>query len=346
LVNDGTYNSFFGTISGQTRVSNDNTIPIVFATNSAERARIDASGRLLVGRTTNNAGEALQIDANGVGSTVYSALIGNSSTSTAVYNVLRFTQGASGSATGMIGTGGSAVGNAAFQSTFVVGTQTSNALVFATNDTERARITSGGDFTIGATSTSYRLACTVAAGADRDMFICGVSGVTNGLQVNYINSGTALSVKFNSITTTASAANAFLDSADSNRIYRSTSSLRYKKDVEDLDNLFADSILNLRPVWYRSKADLDNKDWSWYGLIAEEVAEVEPRLVHWTYSEDAFDVETVDGVIKKTVKEGAERIPDGVQYERLSVLLLDIVKRQNARLEKLEAEVSALKGVH
>jgi hypothetical protein len=246
LVNDGTYNSFFGTISGQTRVSNDNTIPIVFATNSAERARI----------------------------------------------------------------------------------------------------TSGGDFTIGATSTSYRLACTVAAGADRDMFICGVSGVTNGLQVNYINSGTALSVKFNSITTTASAANAFLDSADSNRIYRSTSSLRYKKDVEDLDNLFADSILNLRPVWYRSKADLDNKDWSWYGLIAEEVAEVEPRLVHWTYSEDAFDVETVDGVIKKTVKEGAERIPDGVQYERLSVLLLDIVKRQNARLEKLEAEVSALKGVH
>jgi len=46
LVNDGTYNSFFGTISGQTRVSNDNTIPIVFATNSAERMRIDASGNL------------------------------------------------------------------------------------------------------------------------------------------------------------------------------------------------------------------------------------------------------------------------------------------------------------
>jgi hypothetical protein len=113
---------------------------------------LDASGRLLVGKTTNNAGEALQIDANGVGATIYSALIGNSSTSTSVYNVLRFTQGASGSATGYIGTGGSAVGNNAFANNFVVGTQTSNALVFATNDTERARITSGGVLLSGKTT--------------------------------------------------------------------------------------------------------------------------------------------------------------------------------------------------
>jgi hypothetical protein len=118
---------------------------------------LDASGRLLVGRTTNFAGEALQIDANGVGATVYSALIGNSSTSTSVYNVLRFNQGASGSATGMIGTGGSAVGNNAFANNFVVGTQTSNALVFATNDTERARITSGGDLLVGTTSSGGKL---------------------------------------------------------------------------------------------------------------------------------------------------------------------------------------------
>jgi len=52
LVNDGTYNSFFGTISGQTRVSNDNTIPIVFATNSAERARITSGGDVVVNGTT------------------------------------------------------------------------------------------------------------------------------------------------------------------------------------------------------------------------------------------------------------------------------------------------------
>jgi hypothetical protein len=113
---------------------------------------LDASGRLLVGRTTNFAGEALQIDANGVGATVYSALIGNSSTSTSVYNVLRFNQGASGSATGYIGTGGSAVGNNAFANNFVVGTQTSNSLVFNTNDTERARITSGGNLLVASTT--------------------------------------------------------------------------------------------------------------------------------------------------------------------------------------------------
>jgi hypothetical protein len=113
---------------------------------------LDASGRLLIGNTTNSNGEALQIDANGVGSTLYTALFRNTSTSTSVYNAVRFLQGASGSAVGYIGTGGSAVANAAFANNFVVGTQSSSALVFNTNDTERARITSGGEVYIAGTT--------------------------------------------------------------------------------------------------------------------------------------------------------------------------------------------------
>jgi hypothetical protein len=57
-------------------------------------------------------------------------------------------QGASGSATGYIGTGGSTVGNTAFANNFVVGTQTNSPLVFTTNDTERARIDTSGNFGI------------------------------------------------------------------------------------------------------------------------------------------------------------------------------------------------------
>jgi hypothetical protein len=113
---------------------------------------LDASGRLLIGNTTNSNGEALQIDANGVGSTLYTALFRNTSTSTSVYNAVRFLQGASGSAIGYIGTGGSAVANAAFANNFVVGTQSSSALVFNTNDTERARIDSSGNLLVGVTS--------------------------------------------------------------------------------------------------------------------------------------------------------------------------------------------------
>jgi hypothetical protein len=176
------------------------------------------------------------------------------------------------------------------------------------------------------------------------MFLAAVSGVTNGLQVNYINSGTALSVKFNNITTTASAANAFLDSTDGNRIFRSTSSLRYKTDIETVKATYADAVLNLRPVWYRSTAQDDKKDWSWYGLIAEEVAEVEPRLVHWSYLDSDYYCTEESGQIKKTLKEGATPVPDGVQYERVAVLLLDVVKRQGAAIQELKAELDTVKA--
>jgi len=147
---------------------------------------------------------------------------------------------------------------------------------------------------------------------------------------------------FPGVGTTASAANAFLNSASTpaNQLLRSTSSLRYKTDIENLDQDRSDAILDFRPVWYRSKAEADRKDWSWYGLIAEEVAKIEPRLVHWTYLEDAY--EEVEG--ERQLKPGAEMVPDGVQYDRLTVLLLDVVQRQQKAIETLEAKVAALEG--
>jgi hypothetical protein len=161
-------------------------------------------------------------------------------------------------------------------------------------------------------------------------------------------------------TTTASAANAFLDST-TGQLLRSTSSLRYKTDIENIYTQNADAILGLRPVWYRSLAENDNGGWSWYGLIAEEVAKVEPRLVHWTYLPQAYEEVTKnttdengnevldeDGkpmpYTEKVLKADAEMVPDGVQYDRLTVLLLDVVKRQNARIEALEADVALLKN--
>jgi hypothetical protein len=48
-------------------------------------------------------------------------------------------------------------------------------------------------------------------------------------------------------------------------IYRSTSSIKYKTDVEDIDNAYADAILGCRPVWYRSLCERDPKDHSYWG---------------------------------------------------------------------------------
>jgi hypothetical protein len=113
---------------------------------------LDASGRLLLGYTS--AGETttpFQIDM-ATAANPYVTRFANTNTSTAAYCVSRWVQAASGSAIGYVGTGGSTTSNPAFHNTFVVGTQTSSALVFNTADTERARITSGGLFAFADTN--------------------------------------------------------------------------------------------------------------------------------------------------------------------------------------------------
>jgi hypothetical protein len=313
----------------------------------SERARIDSSGRLLVGTSSTSDSTRLLLQGNAVdltGGAIINLCNGKAEpVNGEATGIIRFSDNTHAEAATIMAARDGGTWSSTSKPTRLTFSTTADG---ESSPTERMRIDNAGDITIGNNaSLNYQLGLLVAGGADRSLLLAGISGVSNGLQVNYINTGTALSVKFNNITTTASAANAFLDSADGNRIYRSTSSLRYKKDVEDIDQLKADAVLSLRPVWYRSKAADDRSNWSWYGLIAEEVAAVEPRLVHWTYLDEDYEIEEVDGAIKKTPKPHAELVPDGVQYDRLTVLLLDVVKRQNERIETLEAKVAALEGV-
>lgn len=159
--------------------------------------------------------------------------------------------------------------------------------------------------------------------------------------------------------TTASAANLF-QSASNSAILRSTSSARYKRNVQDVLPEYADNVLNLRPVWYQSKAEADNPDHGYWGFIAEEAAEVDPRLVHWAYLESDYELIEIspeidevtgdDGEVlipaqpasfERRLKEGAVKVADGFQYERVCVLLLDVVKRLEARVAVLEGSDNA-----
>lgn len=124
------------------------------------------------------------------------------------------------------------------------------------------------------------------------------------------------------ISTTASAANAFLDGANGNNLLRSTSSRRYKTDIAPISNAVASRVLSLTPISYHSKAAADDPSLLWYGLIAEDVAAIEPRLV-------AYD---------------PQGLPDGVQYDRVGVLLLSVVKHQQDQIHLLELAFLALAG--
>lgn len=158
----------------------------------------------------------------------------------------------------------------------------------------------------------------------------------------------AAGVEFPAIGTTAAAANAYLDAAANNGLLRSTSSGRYKREVEPVEAQRAEAVLNLRPVWYRSTAAADRDDWSWYGLIAEEVAEIEPRLVHWAYRDEDYDfVEDPDPdggepEVRKALRKGAQLAPDAVMYDRVAILLLDVVRAQREQLATQDARIAAL----
>lgn len=161
-------------------------------------------------------------------------------------------------------------------------------------------------------------------------------------------------IAFPAAGTTASAANAYLDNAASpaNRLLRSTSSIRYKTDVKDIDSAEVAKLFDLRPITYRSLCDNDDKALRWYGLIAEEVADVLPRIVHYGAINRVYeDVETEsvqeDGTkVKKTkqVLKSQDIVPDGVQYDRLVVLLLAKMKEQQKELEDIKAQLSELKA--
>jgi len=142
--------------------------------------------------------------------------------------------------------------------------------------------------------------------------------ITGGAYLERMRIGTAGEIYFPAMGTTASAANAFLDSGatPANQLLRSTSSIQYKTEVTDLTEEDAYKALDLRPITYKSLAEADDQTKTHFGLIAEEVAEIEPRLVHYVNGQ-----------------------PDGVQYERLCVLLLKMVKDLKGEVDALKAQI-------
>ncbi|EPE8325372.1 prophage tail fiber N-terminal domain-containing protein, partial [Escherichia albertii] len=133
------------------------------------------------------------------------------------------------------------------------------------------------------------------------------------------------------VQTTTDSPNMFVSPiAGYNMVFRSTSSRRYKTDIESLENRYADELLKLRPVWYRSTCERDRKDWGHYGLIAEEVGEIAPQYVHWRPLTDEDDpgIASDNGMVA-----------EGVMYDRLVVPLIHHIQKLTKRVEELEARL-------
>lgn len=109
---------------------------------------------------------------------------------------------------------------------------------------------------------------------------------------------------------------------DSNGLYgKSSSSRRYKHDIRDYD-LQINKVSELKPVkfkWNEGLADANKED---FGLIAEDVYKVFPELVF--------------------LNEKGE--PDGVRYEKISVILLKAYQEKQKEVEELKTRLNALEA--
>jgi hypothetical protein len=116
--------------------------------------------------------------------------------------------------------------------------------------------------------------------------------------------------------TTASGANAVFQS--NGGFQRSTSALKYKQDIRNLESI---DITQFRPVRYKSKCDGDDQTKDHFGIIADEVDEAGiTELV--TYN--------ADGKI------------EGFQYERLTVVLLKSIQELKAINDTQASTITAL----
>jgi len=103
-----------------------------------------------------------------------------------------------------------------------------------------------------------------------------------------------------------------------------TSSRRYKEDIKPMDNA-SETIFALKPVTYRYKKDIDKSQAIDYGLVAEDVAKVDPNLA---------------------IRDGKGQI-DSVRYNAVNAMLLNeflkehqTVKALKSTVEKQEATIA------
>ena len=154
--------------------------------------------------------------------------------------------------------------------------------------------------------------------------------------------------------TTASSVNMYVHT--NGRIYRSTSSVKYKKNVEPLEDEWANLVYEFDPVHYNSLCETDHQTYGHYGLIAEDVAKLDPRLVQFGNQANC-NCPCMDGIdINRTPEEGEEPqvipeawehegdcyVPEGVAYDRLVPHLILLAKRYRDQITDLETRLQLL----
>jgi len=282
------------------RATNDLRIDV----GSSERLRIDSSGRLLVGLSTARANfyngspiaPGFQIEGTGFTGRM-AAIISSNSTGTEAASLILAHQKSGAVGGNTILADGDNVGRVSFQG--------SDGSEFV----EAAHIEAQVDGTPGANDMPGRLIFSTTAD--------GASSPTERMRID--SNGWLYSLPtYNK--TAGAAANVGVNAGDG-VFFRSTSSIKYKRDVVDYDKGLQE-VLQLRPVYYKGKSEFDG-DTQFAGLIAEEIDELG---------------------LKEFVQYAEDGSPDALAYGHMVSLLTKAIQQQQTMIAELQAEVAALKN--
>lgn len=214
----------------------------------------------------------------------------------------------------------------------IVGEFRNFPLIFRTNDTERARITSGGDLLVG-TTTSPSGSLTGAGIVTNALFVARTSIISgNASVINVSHSGGIYyGIMLKNESTNQSNALVFMNSSDAgvgtiavtttSTTYNTSSDYRLKENIQPMTGALA-KVAALKPCTYKWKADGSDGE----GFIAHELAEVVPQCV--TGEKDAVDEE-------------GKPVYQGIDTSFLVATLTAAIQEQQTIINQLKARLDA-----
>jgi hypothetical protein len=197
------------------------------------------------------------------------------------------------------GSGNTAIGSSALQSNTTGETNTAiGASALLTNTTGGLNTAIGPGAGVNATTGSG------------NVYIGVVSGVAGEGDHTYI-------ANINTTTVSGGGTDTVTVNLSTGLLGHLSSSRRYKEEIKPMDKA-SEALFALKPVSYRFKKEIDQSQSLDYGLIAEEVAEVDPNLA---------------------IRDGKGQI-EGVRYNAINAMLLNEFLKEHRTVEELQATVA------
>jgi hypothetical protein len=138
----------------------------------------------------------------------------------------------------------------------------------------------------------------------------GVAGENNKTYIRNINTTTVSGGTADSVTV----------DIGTGLLGHATSSRRYKEEIQPMHQA-SEALYQLKPVTFRYKKEIDRIQALSFGLIAEEVAEVNPDLI----------------------VRGSDGKPETVRYEAVNAMLLNEFLKEHRKVREQEATITQLK---